>query len=69
MTERDKNRFKLISKLGGSISHDEYIKHECYNCKRGSLDGGCMRILTERVYITLKDYSGTCAICLEFEKK
>lgn len=33
MTEKEKNKYRLLYKLGGSISEKEYQKNACNNCK------------------------------------
>jgi len=72
MTEREKNKYKLIKILGGGIKREEYEKYHCEKCKNfcGSSPSCDVRVSDpDVIHINIKDYCFPGLICLKFEKK
>lgn len=80
MTTRDKNRYKLVAKLRGSVDRKEIEDNNCKKC-RWHLNNmaGCVKLLhpegtfidmTEFMFqIRIKNTNETPQICILFEKK
>jgi len=71
MTEKEKNRYKLIVKLDGMISKMEHISQRCCFCKKYSRlfsqPGICG--IGKYFRIRVKGVNRKVNLCYEFEKK
>jgi len=80
MTEKQKNKYKLVAKLSGSISNKEAMANSCKKCK-WHLNNmpDCVKLLqsldaiidmTEFMFrLKIKNSNNEAEICLLFEKK